>query len=101
MAKANEQKTNDETVDQVQRLTAEHMKSVRFIINETRKMEDSKEQLKNDVKALADKLGMKAAKVNKIIGLIRKEEEEGGIVQEQSTILELVRTAVEDGVQED
>lgn len=52
------------------------------------------EQLKEDVKAIAETMGIKAAQLNKILGLIEKERTTGGAVEAERQILDLAVEAV-------
>jgi hypothetical protein len=71
----------------VQNLTEEHKKALRFLIDEKRRAATLAEQHKEDIKALAEKLGTKAGKVNKLISFIMREEDKGGAVNETSAVL--------------
>lgn len=79
---------NSGSLETVQNLTDEHKKGLRFLIDEKRRMAQQAEQYKEDVKALAEKLGTKSSKVNRLIGLAIQEEEKGGVIREQSSVLE-------------
>jgi hypothetical protein len=82
-------------IETVQNLTDEHKKALRFLIDEKRRMAQQAEQFKEDVKALAEKLGTKSGKVNRLIGLAIQEEEKGGVVREQIGVLEWVEQLLE------
>jgi hypothetical protein len=71
-------------------LTDEHKKALRFLIDEKLKMAQQASQHKEDVKALAEKLGTKSGKVAKMIAIIIQEEEKGGVLKEQSSVLDWV-----------
>jgi hypothetical protein len=80
-------KKEDAVKEAVLHLTDEHKKALRFLIDEKKKAAILAEQNKEDIKALAERLGTKPGKVNKLISFIMKEEDTGGAVQETSSVL--------------
>lgn len=73
----------------ITKLTKEHKDSLRFLIEEKNRMDDHAERFKEDVKGLAERLGVKPKKVSSLIKIVMQEEKKGGIVEEQSAVLEL------------
>ena len=76
--------------ESVVNLTAEHKKTLEWLINEYKILADKKKQYADDVKGFAEKLGTKGGKINKVITLIIQEEEKGGILKEQNSAMEWV-----------
>ena len=85
-----EQMSGEQVPESVVSLTDEHKKALRFLIEEKNAIAARTEQLKEDIAAIAEKLGTKPAKVNKLISLIVQEEKKGGVIREQSSVLDWV-----------
>lgn len=64
------------------------------VLNQRQKIKTLQEGVKEAVTALAEKFDMKPAQLNKVIGLIEKEREKGGVLAQEREILE----QAEDGV---
>ena len=64
------------------------------VLNQRQKIKTLQEGVKEAVTALAEKFDMKSAQLNKVIGLIEKEREKGGVLVSEREILE----QAEDGV---
>lgn len=64
------------------------------VLNQRQKIKTLQEGVKEVVVALAEKFDMKPAQLNKVIGLIEKEREKGGVLVSEREILE----QAEDGV---
>lgn len=64
------------------------------VLNQRQKIKTLQEGVKEAVTALAEKFDMKPAQLNKVIGLIEKEREKGGVLVSEREILE----QAEDGV---
>lgn len=75
-------------------LSKEHKDALFAIVQNKRRMKLDQEAIKEDTKAVAEKLGIPVGKVNKIIGLIIKEQDEGGAIQEEQDVLDLVGQVV-------
>ena len=65
-------------------------KAIEDVINRRASIASMQEQLKEDVKAIAEYLDIKPAKLNKIIGLVEKERETGDVVEEERDTLDTV-----------
>ena len=94
MTKTTPQTDKEKVLETVVNLTDEHKKALRFLIDEKLAIASRNEQMKEDVKALAETLGTKSGKINKLISLVIQEEAKGGIVREQSSVLEWVEQMV-------
>ena len=68
--------------------------AIEDIINRRAKIASMQEQLKEDVKAVAEHLDMKLGKLNKIIGLVEKERQSGEVVEEERDTLDTVESLV-------
>lgn len=64
------------------------------ILNQRQKIKSMQDGVKEAVTALAERFDMKPAQLNKVIGLIEKEREKGGVLALEREILE----QAEDGV---
>jgi len=63
-------------------------KAIEDVINRRAAIASMQEQLKEDVKAIAEYLDIKPAKLNKIISLVEKERESGDVVEEERDTLD-------------
>ncbi len=63
-------------------------KAIEDVINRRASIASMQEQLKEDVKAIAEYLDIKPAKLNKIISLVEKERESGDVVEEERDTLD-------------
>jgi sulfur relay (sulfurtransferase) DsrC/TusE family protein len=81
-------------IETVVELTDDHKKVLRYLIDQKKENAARAEQMKEDVKAFADKLGTNAGKVNKLITMAMQEEEKGGVVREQSAVISWVKQFV-------
>ena len=68
--------------------------AVEDIINRRTKIASLQEQVKEDVKAVAEHLGVKPARLNKIIGLVEKERQTGEVVGDEREMLDMVEELV-------
>ncbi len=68
--------------------------AIEDIINRRAKIASMQEQLKEDVKAVAEHLDIKPGKLNKIIGLVEKERQSGEVVEEERNTLDAVESLV-------
>ncbi|MBU2792717.1 hypothetical protein HF669_10705 [Acidithiobacillus thiooxidans] len=62
--------------------------AIEDVINRRAAIASMQEQLKEDVKAIAEYLDIKPAKLNKIISLVEKERESGDVVEEERDTLD-------------
>ena len=65
-------------------------KAIEDVINRRTAIASMQEQLKEDVKGIAEYLDIKPAQLNKIIGLVEKERENGDVVESERDILDMV-----------
>jgi hypothetical protein len=56
-------------------------KAIEDVINRRTAIHSMQEQIKEDIKAIAEYLDIKPAQLNKIIGLVEKERENGDVVE--------------------
>ncbi len=68
--------------------------AIEDIINRREGIASMQEQLKEDIKAVAEQLDIKPAKLNRIIGLVEKERQTGEVVQDERGILDAVESLV-------
>ncbi len=52
------------------------------------RLKSQQDQIKEDIKALAEKLDIRVSQVNKILGLVEKERSKGAILEEEKDNLE-------------
>ena len=63
-------------------------KAIEDVINRRAAIASMQEQLKEDIKAIAEYLDIKPAKLNKIISLVEKKRESGDVVEEERDTLD-------------
>ncbi len=59
------------------------------IINRREGIASMQAQIKDDIKAIAEALGVKAAQINKVITLVEKERAKGGVISQEQEILDV------------
>lgn len=59
------------------------------ILNQRVKLKAMQDSLKEDVSAIAERFDMKPAQLNKIIGLVEREREKGGVLEAERDLLEM------------
>lgn len=76
-------------------ITSEHRKALRAILDNMEKIKMDNEALKEDKKALADQMNVKPAIINKITSIMKKEQEEGGVLRQERNTLDLIEQVLE------
>lgn len=76
-------------------ITDEVRKSILYVIDEMEKVKLQQGQIKDDVNAIAVKMGCKPTRVKGIISLVIKEREQGGVLTEEEQRLEWTRQVLE------
>ena len=59
------------------------------IINRREGIASMQAQIKDDIKAIAEALGVKSAQINKVIALVEKERAKGGVISQEQEILDV------------
>ena len=59
------------------------------IINRREGIASMQAQIKDDIKAIAEALGVKSAQINKVITLVEKERAKGGVISQEQEILDV------------
>ena len=75
-------------------LTEEHKKAFLAIVENKVRLKLDSEALRDDIKALSEKLGIGTGEVGEIVNLIMKEKEKGGALQSKSNTLDLAEQVV-------
>jgi hypothetical protein len=77
------------------RALSEHDRAAIVAIIETKiRIKLAQGQAREDVKAVADKLGMKPAELNKIVGLAMREREKGNVLLHEKALIEVAEQIV-------
>ena len=76
-------------------ITDEVRKSIQYVVDKTNQLKLAKEAIKDDVTAIAAKMGCKPAQVTGIINLVIKEQEKGGVLIEEEQRLSWTREVLE------
>lgn len=75
-------------------LTEDHKKAFLAIVENKVRLKLDAEALRDDVKALSEKLGIPTGEVGEIVNLILKEKEKGGALQSKGNTLDLAEQVV-------
>ncbi len=67
---------------------------IQDILSRRQQIKSIQEEIKEAVAALAERFEMKPAQLNKIIGLVEKEREKGGVLASEREILDQAEDAV-------
>lgn len=73
----------------IRTLTEEHRKMIMALVGNKAQLKADQDAVKDDIKAIADRLGIKAGDVNRIVSLVIQEQEKGGAIQASENILDL------------
>jgi hypothetical protein len=77
------------------RALSEHDRAAITAIIETRiRIKLAQGQAREDAKAVADKLGMKASELNRIVGLAMRERERGNVLAHEKALIEVAEQLV-------
>lgn len=76
-------------------LTPEHRQAIMAIVYNTEKTKLDKEAIKDDVAALAAKIGCKPTDVNGMVSVIIQEREKPGVIEAREKSLELARQVLD------
>lgn len=70
-------------------LTTEQKKSLLAIAENKNRLKLDQEAIKDDVKAVSEKLGISVGEINEIVNIIMKEQEKGGVILAKTKTLSL------------
>ncbi len=70
-------------------LNEEHKKAIMAIVLNKQSMRVDQEAIRDDTKAVAERLGLKPGDINEVVGLIMKEQEKGGALKGRNHITSL------------
>lgn len=90
MARKQKDELAPDTSEMLLTLGADHKKTLQAIIESERRIKLDKEAITDDVKALAEKLGIKPGDVKGWVTLIMKEEDSGGQIQKMKNTIDIV-----------
>jgi len=71
--------------------TDEQKRSIEAVIANTHKIKLDQEALKEDIDAVANKIGIKAAELKSLVTLVISEREKGGVIDKKEQHLELAK----------
>jgi hypothetical protein len=75
-------------------LTEHDRTAIRAVIQSMERVKLAQGQLREDVKVIADKLGMKPAELNRIIRLAMQERERGNVLSHEKAMIEVAEQVV-------
>jgi cytochrome c556 len=74
-------------------LSHNDIRAMEDILDRMERIAAQKQQIQEDVKAIAERLDEKPAKIKKVISLMEKERAKGGVIDAESEILDMARSA--------
>lgn len=74
-------------------LSHNDIRAMEDILDRMERIAAQKLQIQDDVKAIAERLEEKPAKIKKVISLMEKERAKGGVIDAESAILDMARSA--------
>lgn len=87
--------TEDSSSDGRVHITDDVRKAIEYVIDKMAKVKMEQEAIKEDINAIAAKMGSKPAQVKGIINLVIKEQEKGGVIIEEEQRLDWTREVLE------
>jgi hypothetical protein len=90
MARKQKDDLAPDTSEMLLTLSGDHKKTLQAIIENERRIKNERETTADDIKALAEKLGIKPADVKGWVNLIIKEEDSGGQIQKMKNTIDIV-----------
>lgn len=76
-------------------ITEDVRKAIEFVIDKMGQVKLAQEAIKDDINGIAAKMGVKPAQVKGIVNLVIKEQEKGGVLNEEEQRLEWTREVLE------
>jgi hypothetical protein len=73
----------------VRTLTEEHKKMILALIANKNQLKMDGEAIRDDTKAIADKLGLKTGEINRVVTLVSQEQEKGGALNKLENVIDL------------
>lgn len=70
------------------------IRAMEDILDRQERIAAQKQQITDDIKAIAERLDEKPAKIKKVITLMEKERAKGGVIDAEGEILDMARSAV-------
>ena len=74
-------------------LSHNDIRAMEDILDRMERIAAQKQQIQEDVKAIAERLDEKPAKIKKVVSLMEKERAKGGVIDAESEILDMARSA--------
>lgn len=84
-----------DSAESVISISPENVSSVRALIANMVKIKADQEALNDDIKAVADRMGVKPAAVKEMANIILKEQEKGGVLSSKEKSLDFARQVLE------
>lgn len=78
----------------MQKLTKNQRNTINAIITARTRVSLDLEAISDDTKALAIELAIKPAQVNKLVSIVIRDQNKGGVIEEETALLELAEQMV-------
>lgn len=75
-------------------LSHNDIRAMEDILDRQERIAAQKQQIQEDIKAIAERLDEKPARIKKVISLMEKERAKGGVIEAEGEILDMARSAV-------
>ncbi|MBU6459967.1 MAG: hypothetical protein KGQ58_03690 [Proteobacteria bacterium] len=89
-----EQQINEKTY---LNLSTQQMDKIKAIIENRIRISLDQEAIKEDISSVALELNMKSSKLNRLIHIIMKEQAKGGIINEETQLLDMAEAILNQG----
>lgn len=80
--------TNESTIATIKSFTKDDCKTIQHIMESKDRVKAAQAQVRDDVKAFADRLGTTTKKLNRIITLVAAERNKGNVIAEEQAVLD-------------
>lgn len=92
--KSNHKEKTSDTDSTNFKVTAQHAKMLQSLVYNLQKIKLEQEAYSDDVKAIADKMGLKPGQVKEMVSWMIQEQNKGGVLSDKEQKLELVRQVI-------
>jgi cytochrome c556 len=75
-------------------LSHNDIRAMEDILDRQERIAAQKQQITDDIKAIAERLDEKPARIKKVITLMEKERTKSGVIESEGEILDMARSAV-------
>lgn len=89
LAQANPGAKGGSAIEPIRTLTTEHKNMILALITNKNQLKMDQEAIRDDTKAIADKLGLKVGEISRVVTLVTQEQEKGGALSNLENVIDL------------